>query len=206
MVYKTRLMPPLPPRLIGVGLRCGANLTRHVIGSNAVTRGCWWRRRLGNSCRSDTDISNPNLMQEGGKGGWRPPCSSITQESWHFLLASSASAGFSCNQAISLQGKGDERLGGCSGCLLGSTWRGLRNTSPARLTQLGRTAMLQPGAGSTWGQCPTSTLRVSQGALPRTLRLSRMRKAQAYAAAAASRKSAESLLCPDQPVTALNKT
>lgn len=53
-----------------------------------------------------------------------------------------------------------------------------------------------------WGQHP----QAPGGALFQTLRFSWMQEAQAYAAAAASRKSAEHLLCPDQPVVALNKS
>lgn len=45
-----------------------------------------------------------------------------------------------------------------------------------------------------------------QGAFPQTFQLSWMQEAPAYAAAAVSRKSTKSLLCPDGLVTALNKT
>lgn len=149
MLYKTWPTPTLPPLLIWIGLWVCANLTCHVIGSDAVAWGCWWRREAG----QQPQVRPRHQQHKSHARGWKRGLEvEATQQLHHpgeliyFLCVSSMTADFSCNQAItSLQGKGDERMGGCGSCLLGSTWRGLRNTSPSvHLTQLGSTAMLGP--------------------------------------------------------------
>lgn len=75
------------------------------------------RSTLHNSCRSDPGTSNPNLMQEDGKGHGTAghPAAPSSGEVIYFFLTSSASADFS-NQAITcLQGKAHKTLGVCSG-------------------------------------------------------------------------------------------
>lgn len=78
---------------------------------------------------ADQQIRPGHQQLKSHKGEWKKHATWQLHhpgELIYFLLTSSVSADFSCNQAIaSLQGKGDERLGDCSGCLLGSTWRGL---------------------------------------------------------------------------------
>lgn len=121
-------MPTLPFLLIWIGLWCAASLTYHVIGSDAHCQGLLVEEggcatATGQPQTSTTQISCRRVQKQVVEA---------TQQLHHpgeliyFLLVSPASADFSCKQAItSLLGKGDERLGDRSGCLLGSMWRGL---------------------------------------------------------------------------------
>jgi len=99
----------LPPLRSWIGLWCGASLTCHVIRSDVCCPGLLaeeggWATATGQTRTSRTQISR-RRMEKGAGGGGHPG------ELIRFVLVSSASTGFSCNQETTcLQGKGDERL------------------------------------------------------------------------------------------------